>query len=223
MKYLKLVCAAVACVFIFCAYWSGLISYVNITNLKLWAQVLCSYAHSHCVSSIIIFCAVSIVAIIFSFPWAAMLSVIAGYLFGYMCMFFLIPSLTLGALGAFLIARYVLGSYVQHHWGSYLSMFNTEMERYGGWYLLVIRLMPIFPFFLVNSVVALTTISTRAYIAATFFGIIPTTLVFVCAGTQLACVSTVSDILTCRVFEVLGLLVVLALVPFLYQRFFVRR
>jgi len=126
-------------------------------------------------------------------------------------------------LGAFLIARYVLGNYVQTNWGSYLRVFNTEMERYGGWYLLLIRLMPIFPFFLVNSVIALTAISIRAYGAATFFGIIPPTLVFVFAGTQLALVNNVSDILSHKVLGALGLLVVLVLVPFVYQRFFVRR
>ncbi len=124
---------------------------------------------------------------------------------------------------SFWVARFVLGNYVQKNWGSYLRVFNAEMERYGGWYLLLIRLMPIFPFFLVNSVIALTTISIRAYGAATFFGIIPPTLVFVFAGTQLALVNTISDILSYKVLGALGLLVILVLVPFMYQRFFARR
>ncbi len=223
MRYAKLVLIWVIVMLVVGAYLSGLTQCVDIIHLKQWALCLLGYARAHVVMAKIIFCLVCVVSVLLSFPWAALLSITAGYLFGLMSMFFLIPALTIGALGAFLIARFVLGNYVQKKWGSYLRVFNAEMERYGGWYLLLIRLMPIFPFFLVNSVIALTTISIRAYGAATFFGIIPPTLVFVFAGTQLALVNTISDILSYKVLGALGLLVILVLVPFMYQRFFARR
>ena len=223
MRYAKLVLVWGMVVLVAGAYLSGLTQCVDIIHLKQWAACLASYAHAHVFMAKIVFCLVCVISIVFSFPWAALLSITAGYLFGLTSMFFLIPSLTIGGLGAFLIARYVLGNYVQKNWGSHLRVFNTEMERYGGWYLLLIRLMPIFPFFLVNSVIALTPISVRAYGTATFFGIIPPTLAFVFAGTQLALVNTISDILSYKVLGALGLLVVLVLVPFVYQRFFARR
>jgi uncharacterized membrane protein YdjX (TVP38/TMEM64 family) len=172
--------------------------------------------------SIVIFCVVCFFSLVLSFPWAALFSIAAGYLFGLMSLLFVVPTFTLAAAGAFLIARYVLGTYVQEHWGVYLRVFNTEMERYGGWYLLVVRILPIFPYFLINSVAALTPISLRAFCAATFFGIIPPTALFVFAGTKLAFITSISDIISWPVLGVFILLAIVLVIPMLYQRFFAR-
>ena len=170
-----------------------------------------------------LFSLVCILSTTLSLPWAALLSIFGGYLFGFKSLLFLIPSLACGGLCAFLIARYLVGNLVQKRFGTYLEKFNHEISIFGGWYLFIIRLIPVFPFFLVNSVAALTSISVRAFVVATITGIIPPTTVFIFAGTQLARINAVSDIFSTQVIFAFVLLVVLALVPVLYQRLFVRR
>ena len=223
MKYTRLLIIAVMGALFCAAYLSGLMNYATLAHLKACANWLSWYTHAHCVQSILIFGLVCFVALVASWPWAALFSIAAGYLFGLASIFFVVPIFTLGAVGAFLIARYVLGEYVQHHWGTYLRPFNAEIACYGGWYLLVVRMLPFIPFFLVNSLAALTPISLKSFTFATLFGIIPPTLIFIIAGTQLAVINTVSDIFSWQVLSALGVLILLVVVPLIYQRFFVRR
>lgn len=223
MKYTRLVIMVILGALFCAAYLSGLMSYITLAHLKQCSHLLVCYTQAHCVQSVLVFCLVCFVALVLSWPWAALFSIAAGYLFGLVSIFFVVPIFTLGAVGAFLIARYILGDYVQHHWGTYLRAFNAEIACYGGWYLLVVRMVPFIPFFLVNSLAALTPISLRSFTFATLFGIIPPTLIFVIAGTQLAVINTIADILSWRVLGALGVLILLVVVPLIYQRFFVRR
>jgi len=201
-------------------YISGIYKFFTLEHLKAAAYELRAYIYEYPYLSVVLFCLVCFFAVVFSLPWAALLSVAAGYLFGLQSMFFLVPVFAAGAIVSFLMTRALFAAYVRGYWAGYLKLFDEEITRYGGWYLLAIRFIPIFPFFLVNTVAALTPISLRVYSIATFFGIIPPTGVFVFAGTQLALVNTISDILSARVLGALGLLAGMVLVPLLYRRFF---
>ena len=113
---------------------------------------------------------------------------------------------TCGAVLAFLSARYLLGSRLQESYGAQLAKFNGEMERNGVRYLLTLRLIPVFPFFLVNFLSGLTRVHLSTFTWTTAAGIIPGTVVFAYAGHQLETVHSVGDIFTGKVLSAFLLL-----------------
>lgn len=217
LNYNKIIILSMLGIIAFVAYWNGLLSCVTLANLKLIAHCLRAQVAAHYLVSVLIFCTIYVVSVTLSFPWAAVLTLTAGYIYGMIGVVYVVCAATVGALGAFVVARYLIAEYVQRYWGSYLKKFNAEIEQYGGWYLLVIRLIPVIPFFLVNSLAGVTTIRTRAYIVSTFFGMIPPTLIFAFAGTQLATIHSVYDVFSVRVIAAFALLITLALVPLIYR------
>ena len=153
----------------------------------------------------------------FSLPGAAIMTIAAGALFG---LFWgaVIASFasTIGATLAFLTARYLLRDLVQAHFGDKLKAINEGMAKDGAFYLFSLRLIPLFPFFLVNLLVGLTPISTRHYYWVSQIGMLAGTVVYVNAGTQLVKITGLADIAS------LGLLFSFALLgifPLLVKRF----
>ena len=153
----------------------------------------------------------------FSLPGAAIMTIAAGALFG---LFWgsVIASFasTIGATLAFLTARYLLRDLVQAHFGDKLKAINEGMAKDGAFYLFSLRLIPLFPFFLVNLLVGLTPISTRRYYWVSQIGMLAGTVVYVNAGTQLVKITGLADIAS------LGLLFSFALLgifPLLVKRF----
>jgi uncharacterized membrane protein YdjX (TVP38/TMEM64 family) len=159
--------------------------------------------------AIAIFFAVYVLVTALSLPGATVLTLAAGALFG------LWPGLLLasfassiGATLAFLTARYLLRDAVQQRLGERLAPINEGMRRDGAWYLLTLRLVPVFPFFIINLVMGLTPISTPRFYVVSQLGMLAGTLVFVNAGTQLAQLQRLSDVLSPSLlasFAVLGL------------------
>jgi len=201
------------------AYRLGLFDFMTLENLKGYAEELHIYVKHHYIKAVFIYCLVYVVSITLSFPWAALMTLAGGYMFGMIGVLYIIISTTIGAIGAFLIARYLLGDYLQKKYGKYLRKFNEAMKYDGGWYLFTIRLIPIFPFFIVNSLAGLTKISLRDYMLGTFFGMILPTSIFAFAGTELATIHAVNDVFSWKVLLALGLTVLISLVPLFYRRF----
>jgi len=102
----------------------------------------------------------------------------------------------LGATIAFLIARYLFHDYVQEHFGKYLQPINRGVEKEGNLYLFTIRLVPVFPFFIVNTLMALTPIKTINFALVSQIGMLIPTIIFVNAGTQLARIESPGDVLS---------------------------
>lgn len=203
----------------FFAYYYGLFDFMTLAHLKYYAHQLRSYVEHHYYKTVLIYWFVYAISITLSFPWAAIMTLAGGYMFGLVAVLYIITATTVGAVGAFLIARYVIGDTIQKRYGCYLATFNKAMHDDGGWYLFTIRLIPLFPFFMVNSLAGLTKISLRAYTVSTFFGMILPTIIFTFAGTELATIHSVNDVFSWKVLLALGLMVVLSLVPLLYQCF----
>ena len=132
-----------------------------------------------------------------SIPGAALLTLIAGFLFN-----FLIGSLvvslgsTLGATFSFLLSRFLLKNFVQKKFPHRLKKINKGFEKEGAFYLFSLRLIPVFPFFMVNILMGLTSISTRHFIWASFLGMLPGSLVYVNAGNQLGEIQSPADIIS---------------------------
>jgi len=200
------------------AYKFGLFDFMTLANLKLYAHEMRAYVEHHYWKTVLVYWLVYAISITLSFPWAAVMTLAGGYMFGMVAVLYIITATTVGAIGAFLIARYVLGDYLQKKYGKYLTNFNLAMKNDGGWYLFTIRLIPIIPFFIVNSLAGLTKINLRDYILSTFFGMILPTTIFAFAGTELAAVHSVNDVFSWKVLLALGLMILFSFVPLIYRK-----
>jgi uncharacterized membrane protein YdjX (TVP38/TMEM64 family) len=126
---------------------------------------------------------------------------------------------TTGATLAFLAARYLLRDWVEQKFGSKLGSIQKGFANNAFSYLMTLRLIPLFPFFLVNMVSGLTRVSVGTYVAATALGIIPGSFVYAYAGRQLGTINSLKEIASPNVLLAFTLLGVLAMVPVLYKKF----
>ena len=146
-----------------------------------------------------------------SLPGAAIMTLAAGALFGVVVGTILVSfASTLGATLAFLSARYVLRDTMEARFGERLKAINAGLERDGAFYLFTLRMIPAFPFFVVNLVMGLTRIRTWTYAWVSQIGMLLGTIVYVNAGTQLARIDSLSGIATPAV---LGSFVLLGIAP----------
>ena len=132
-----------------------------------------------------------------SLPGAAIMTLAAGALFGLVTGTVLVSfAASLGATVAFLVSRFLLHDLVQQRFGKRLKAINEGMAKNGAFYLFTIRLVPVFPFFIVNLLMGLTPIRTRTFYWVSQVGMLAATVVYVNAGTQLARLDSLSDILS---------------------------
>ncbi|MDG4594324.1 MAG: FAD-dependent oxidoreductase [Candidatus Contendobacter sp.] len=156
-----------------------------------------------------IFFAVYVAVTGLSLPGAAILTLVGGAIFGLVWGTVIVSfASTLGATLAFLTARFVLRDWVQGRFGDRLQAINAGMEKEGGFYLFTLRLIPIFPFFVINLAMGLTPIRTWTFYWVSQLGMLAGTVVYVNAGTQLARIDSLQGILSPGLlisFAVLGI------------------
>ena len=143
------------------------------------------------------FFAVYVAAAALSFPGATILTLAAGAMFGLWTGLLIVSfASSIGALLAFLVARHLLRDSVQKRFGKQLAPLNEGMQRDGAFYLLTLRLVPLFPFFLVNLLAGLTPIGAGRFYWVSQLGMLAGTAVYVNAGTQLASIQKPADVLS---------------------------
>ena len=180
---------------IFGVAFFDLTSYLTFDELKQRQSELQFLVSDNSFAAAAIFFLVYVLATSVSFPGALILTLAGGALFGLVQGTLLISfASTIGALFAFLVARYFLHDFVQNKFSDRLTLINQKVEKEGAFYLLFLRLVPAFPFFLVNLVMALTPIRAWTYYWVSQLGMLPATLIYVNAGTQIAKISSPSDI-----------------------------
>lgn len=188
--------------------------YLTLEELKMNQGRLTAYYEGHRWQTVAIFMALYIVVTALSLPGAAVLSLAAGALFGtFLGTLCAVLAATAGATAAFVAVRYLLRDAVLRRFGEKLQGVNDELEARGANYLLFLRLVPLFPFFLVNLAAALTRLPLRSFVLVTLVGIIPGGLVYCNAGESLAGVESLGEILSGRVLFSFVLLGLFALVP----------
>jgi len=219
MNIYKLIIFIVAGLAIALFFYLDLDRYLSLEALKTNHQALLEYRANHAVAMAAGFMLLYIVQTALSLPGAAILSLAAGAIFGtIMGTFYANISATIGATLAFLVTRYLLRDAVLRKFGPQLEGINREMEIRGFNYLLSLRLVPVFPFFLINLAAGLTRLPLRTFILATIIGIIPGGFVYVNAGASLASISSLSGIASPRVLGAFTLLGLFALLPALYGK-----
>ncbi|MDP1925221.1 MAG: FAD-dependent oxidoreductase [Thiobacillus sp.] len=151
-----------------------------------------------------------------SLPGAAVMTLAAGALFGLASGTLLVSfASSLGATLAFLAARFVLRDSVQSRFGDRLAAINAGIEKDGAFYLFTLRLVPLFPFFVINLLMGLTPIRTRTFYWVSQIGMLAGTLVYVNAGTQLARIDSLAGILSPGL---LGSFVLLGIFPLVAKK-----
>ena len=178
----------------------------------------------------LLFMAVYAVATALSLPGGAILSITGGFLFGTLFgTLWVVIGATLGAVGIFLAARTALGDALRAKAGPWLARMEAGFQENAMSYLLVLRLVPLFPFFVVNLVPAFLGVNLRTFTVATFLGIIPGAFVYVSVGAGLGSVFdqggevSASSALTPEVITALVGLAVLSLVPVVYKKIKAKR
>jgi uncharacterized membrane protein YdjX (TVP38/TMEM64 family) len=169
--------------------------------------------------SLVGFILIYIVAVAFSLPGAAILSLAGGLLFGLLMGLIAVNiAATIGASLNFILARYIMGESLQKKYGDKLKKFNEELDSNGKSYLLTLRLIPVFPFFLINLLAGLTNIKLSTFIWTTSLGIIPGSVFYIYAGTTLKNADSVGDILNLQTIIPLIVLALIAILPVLVKK-----
>ncbi|HEX7028064.1 MAG TPA: dihydrolipoyl dehydrogenase [Gammaproteobacteria bacterium] len=190
--------------------------YFNFEFLKSRQAILNTYYREHPLVTAVVYTAVYIIATGLSLPGATILTLIAGAIFG---LFWgaVIASVgaTAGATVAFLLARFVLHDWVQSRFGERLKKINQGVKRDGAFYLFAMRLVPAFPYFIINIVMGLTPMRTWAFFWVSQVGMLPATIVYVNAGHQLSVLESPGDILS---FGLIASFALIASFPFIARK-----
>ncbi|EOX3482114.1 TVP38/TMEM64 family protein [Vibrio cholerae] len=189
--------------------------YLTLDVAKAKQAELANYIDAHLLQAALIYFVVYVLLTAFSIPGATVVTLLGAALFGFWLSLLLASfASTIGATLAFLSSRFLLRDWVQAKFADKLQTINQGIERDGAFYLLSLRLIPIFPFFLINLVMGLTPISTWRYYWVSQLGMLPGTAVYLNAGTQLAEISSLGEIVS---LPVLASFVLLGVFPIMVK------
>ncbi len=202
------------------AFASGLHHYISLDALQNNKEALLMNVSAKPVLSALAFIGIYIVFVVLSLPAATLLTLAGGFLFGpWIGTFYVVLAATIGATIVFMVARTSLGQTLREKAGGLYKRIEANMKDNAAGYMLFMRLVPLFPFFLVNIVPALFNVKLRTYIWTTFFGIMPGSFVYVNLGGQLADIENLKDMVSAETLLAFGLLGLFALIPTLYKQF----
>jgi uncharacterized membrane protein YdjX (TVP38/TMEM64 family) len=208
------------------AVWAfGLAQHLSWPMLARHEAELRQLVADHPVAAPLLYGGLYALVVAFSLPEAAVVTVLGGLLFGtWLGGALAVLGSTLGAVILFLAVRYALLEVMERRFGKLLGRIRPRLERDGFSYLLAIRLVPVFPFWLVNLAAALCGMRVAPFLAATLIGVIPATLVFASIGASISSVLAaggepdLSAIFSLRVLGPLVALAALSLLPVVWRR-----
>jgi len=194
----------------FLLYRSGLADQLTLANLKARQGELSGWVAANLWLALAGFFLIYVAVTALSIPGAAVMTLAAGAVFGVVTGTILVSfASTLGASLAFLTARFLLRDGLRARYGERLKAFDEGVSRDGAFFLFTLRLVPLFPFFLVNLLSGLTALRLSTFYWVSQLGMLPGTVAFVYAGTQLARIEGPRDVLSpglIGAFVVIGLL-----------------
>ena len=219
-KWLKLLILAVFAGAIIALFAFGGQKYLSLETIKSNRDALLTFTRDHRFAMLAIAFVVYTVAVACSLPGAIVLSLTCGFLFGrWVGSLVIIAAATLGATLVFLAARYLFADWARSKMGGLGKKINEGFSENAFNYMLFLRLVPAFPFFLVNLAPAFTNIKLSTFVLATAIGIIPGTFVFANLGETLGTIDSLSGLISKETLLAFALLGVLALVPIAIRKF----
>ena len=190
--------------------------YLSLASLKAQQASLNAQVAAHPWLAAGLFFVLYVAVTALSLPGAALMTLVAGALFGLLGGFVLVSfASTLGATLAMLISRFLLRDWVQAKFGPRLAAIDQGIAREGASYLFALRLVPVFPFFLINLAMGLTRLPVRTFWWVSQLGMLPGTLVYVNAGRELGQLDSLAGILSPGL---LGAFVLLGLLPLVSRK-----
>lgn len=200
-------------------YYISSIDLLTLENIKTNRDLLINLVRNHLTFSIFAFSIIYIIATSLSLPGAAILSLTGGLLFPFpFSAIIVLTSATIGAFISFLVSRYLLQDFVKKKFNKPMTKINKELEKNGNNYLLTLRLIPLFPFFLINLAMGLTDMSGLKFIIISYIGMAPGSLVYVYAGRNLATIDHMKDIFSSNVLIAFTLLGLFSILPTVYKK-----
>lgn len=192
------------------AFWLLPPGTLTLDSLRAHHQALLAQVQRAPVQSAALYFALYVLVSALSIPGAAVLTLLGGALFSLWQGTLLVSfASTLGATLSMLVSRYLLRDWVQRRFAEQMKTVNAGMNRDGAYYLFALRLMPLFPFFVVNLLAGLTRLGVRRYWWVSQLAMLPATIIFLNAGRELGKLTSLRDILspgTIFAFTLLGLL-----------------
>ena len=223
MRFLSLALLAAAAAACFAL---GLDQFLTFEALRENRALLADFVAAQGALAVLLYIVIYAVSVALSVPGAAILTVTGGLLFGqWFGSLYVVVGATIGAMGIFLIVRTALGDALRKRSGSARQKMEAGFQENALSYLLVLRLIPLFPFFLMNIVPAFLGVKLRTFVIGTFIGIIPGSFVFATVGAGLGSIFERNDkfslqgVLTPEIIAALVGLAVLALLPVAYKKF----
>ncbi len=190
--------------------------YLTLGALQAQQAALAQWVDSHFVSASLLFVLIYVLSTALSLPGASLLTLGGSAVFGVAWGLLLVSfASSIGATLAFLSARFLLRDWVTSRFGDKLATFQSGMAKEGAFYLLSLRLIPVFPFFLVNLLMGLTPIRVSPYYWVSQLGMLPGTFVYVLAGSELGQLTSTGNILSPGLMMALTLL---GLMPWLVKK-----
>lgn len=194
--------------------------YLTLDALQQNRDALLGYSQAHYWKALLMAIALYTAATAFSVPGAVLLSLTVGFLFGrWVGTGVIVISATTGAALVFLAARYLFADALGAKLGGKLREISEGFARDGFNYLLFLRMVPLFPFWLVNLAPAFTNIRLSTYVLATGLGVIPGSFVFANLGQSLGRIQSTAQLVSAETVGALVLLGILALIPVMMKRF----
>jgi len=199
--------------------------YLSFHSLQQHHLQLETWTAQHYWLAVVLFMAIYIIAVAVSIPGATILTLTGGFLFGIVPgTIYVVLSATIGATLIFLAVKTALGSYLEEKAGGWVSRMEHGFQKDAFNYLLFLRLVPLFPFWVINIVPALLDVRLRVFALATFLGIIPGGLVYVLVGHGLGSIfernqtPNFSIIFEPQILIPILALAILSIVPIIYKK-----
>lgn len=206
----------IAAIVIAAFFHFDLTAYLQLDHLKGKQSELAGHVAATPLRCAAIYFFIYIAVATLSLPGAAILTIGGGAIFGLFWGTILVSlASTIGATFAFLTSRYLFQDMLNQRFRSRLAIINKGIDEDGPLYLFMLRLVPIFPFFVINLAMGLTSLKTLTFLLISQLGMFPATLVFVNAGTQIAKIETTADILSPIL---IASFIALGLFPFVAKR-----
>jgi len=193
--------------------------FLTFENLKSNADALKAFSEENFIYTAGVYLISYILVAGLNIPGAVIMSIAGGFIFGSMLgTLIAVSGATAGASLGFLMSRYIFGNALNNKYELQLKKFNKELSDNGYLYMLTLRLIPAFPFFLINIMAGMTSLRLSTFVWTSFLGMIPGGFVFVYAGSRLNEVNSPSDIFSGGILSAFVLFGLLMLIPVVYKK-----
>lgn len=210
--------------------FSGLDAYLSFASLQRYQDKLMFWTNANYLITVVTYCFIYIISVAVSIPGAVILTLLGGMLFGNVLgTLYVVISATIGATLLFIAVKTAFAEQITNRASSWVTKMQSGFQEDAFSYLVTLRLIPIFPFWVVNIVPSLLGVKLKTYFIATFFGIIPGSAIYVAIGSGLG--KTIANnqapnlkiIFEPQILIPLIALGVIALSPILYKKYFKNR